>query len=301
MQCPNCGAHIGDEDQFCGECGRPVGALTPEGKPLTPEAVKDVTTEALSRAKPAPAVAPEAPLAGRLRGRPLLFWVSFAAMITAMLCACIAVVVVWVASRGSGPTVPTDVVLAPGALLYEDDFEDPESGWDAYNDGDTLAIYSGGQYRLAVYTDSYVVWTTPEPALDLADFVLEVEARQVEGPLDNNLGLLVRYQEGDDSFYWFQISSDGYFSVDLREADDWTSLIGWQASDAIAQGLNATNHLRLVCRGNEFTFYVNDSPLTTLVDDAYAAGNIGLAAGAFDEPGVVIHFDNLKVYALQDD
>ena len=122
----------------------------------------------------------------------------------------------------------------------------------------------------------------------------------MEGPLDNNLGLLVRYQDDDDSFYWFQISSDGYFSVDLREADDWVSLVGWQASEAIEQGLNATNRLRLVCQGNEFAFYVNDSLLTMLVDDAYAAGNIGLAAGAFDEPGVVIHFDNLKVYALQE-
>jgi hypothetical protein len=226
--------------------------------------------------------------------------VSLAGTIIALLCACIAVVAVWAVSR-SGPSAPTDVGFVPGALLYEDDFEDPASGWDAYNDGDTLAIYSGGEYRLAVYTDSYVVWTTPDPALELGDFILEVEARQVEGPLDNNLGLLVRYQEEDDSFYWFQISSDGYFSVDLREAEDWVSLIGWQASEAIRQGLDATNHLRLVCRGNEFTFYVNDEPLTTLVDEAYAAGNIGLAAGAFDEPGVVIHFDNLKVYALEGD
>lgn len=301
MQCPDCGAYIGEKDQFCGECGRPVRRSTPESEALTPEAVKDVPTEALDRVKPAPSVAPEAPPATVSQRRRPLFWLSIAVTIAALLCACIAVVVILVASRSSTPAVPTEAGFVPGALLYEDDFQDPESGWDAYNDGDTLAIYSGGEYRLAVYTDSYVVWTTPEPALDLADFAIEVEARQVEGPLDNNLGLLIRYQEDDDSFYWFQISSDGYFSVDLREGGDWISLVGWEASPAIEQGLNATNRLRLASRDNEFTFYVNDSPVTTLVDGAYAAGNIGLAAGTFDEPGVVVHFDNLKVYALQED
>jgi hypothetical protein len=300
MQCPDCGAYIGEEDQFCGECGRPVVPLTPTGAPLTPEAVRDVTTETLARVKPAPSVAPEAPLSTGLLSRRPLFWVSLAGAIAALLCACLAVIVIWAVGRSSTSAVPTASSLVPGTLLYEDDFEDPESGWDAHNDGDTLSIYSGGEYRLAVYTDSYVVWTTPEPALDLSDFAIEVEARQVEGPLDNNLGLLVRYQENVDDFYWFQISSDGYFSVDLREGGDWQSLIGWEASPAIEQGLDVTNRLRLVCRSNEFNFYVNDSLVTTLVDDAYATGNIGLAAGSFDEPGVVVHFDNLKVYALQD-
>jgi hypothetical protein len=300
MQCPDCGAYVGEEDQFCGECGHPVRPLPPAGEPPTPEAVKDVTTEALPRVRPAPSVAPEAPLSMGLRRRRTAFWVSLGGMVAALLCACIAVLVVWAVNRSATPAVPTEPSFAPGALLYEDDFEDPESGWDAYNDGDTLAIYSGGEYRLAVYRENYVIWTSPEPALDLSDFAIEVEARQVEGPLDNNLGLLVRYKEDDDHFYWFQISGDGYFSVDLWEGGDWVSLVSWEASPAIQEGLNATNRLQLQCRGNEFIFYVNDAPVTTLVDDAYGLGNIGLAAGTFDEPGVVVHFDNLKVHALQD-
>jgi hypothetical protein len=300
MECPECGAYVGEEDQFCGECGYPIQPPAPEAEPATPEVGKVLAAQVPAPVRPASSVAPEPPPSQlSWRRRPLL-WISVAGVLAALLCACLAVLAIWVASRSTTTPVPTETSFVPGALLYEDDFEDPGSGWDVYNDGDTQAIYSGGEYRLAIYTDNYVVWTTPEPALDLSDFVIEVEARQVEGPLDNNLGLLVRYQEDDDSFYWFQISSDGYFSVDLHEGGDWVSLVGWEASSAIEQGLDATNRLRLVCRGNEFRFYVNDSPLTSLVDHTYTTGNIGLAAGTFDEPGVVVLFDNLQVYALQD-
>jgi hypothetical protein len=300
MECPDCGAYVGEEDQFCGECGRPIQHPTPAGEPLAPEAVKHAPAEPAVGAKPAPPVAPALPaLEGLLRRRTLLL-VSAGATVVALLCACVAMLVIWAANQSTTPPAPTEAISAPGALLYEDDFEDPESGWDVYNDGDTLAIYSGGEYRLAVYQENYVTWAGPEPGLDLSDFVMEAEARLVEGPLDNNLGLLVRYQEDNEHFYWFQISSDGYFSVDLWEEGKWTSLVPWEASPAIQQGLNATNRLRLVCRGSEFQFYVNDSLLTTLVEDTYRTGNIGLAIGTFDEPGVVAHFDNVQVRALQE-
>ncbi|MGC9333024.1 MAG: hypothetical protein ACP5JJ_02680 [Anaerolineae bacterium] len=299
MECPDCGAYVGEEDQFCGECGRPIQHPAPASEPLTPEAVKDAPAEPAARARPAPPAAPTLPaLEGLLRRRTLLL-VSAGVTVAVLLCACVAVLVIWVANRSTMAPAPTEASSAPGALLYEDDFEDPESGWDVYNDGDTLAIYSSGEYRLAVYEENYVTWANPEPALDLSDFLLEAEARQVEGALDNNLGLLVRYED-DEHFYWFQISSDGYFSVDLWEEGEWTSLVGWEASPAIQQGLDATNRLRLVCRGNEFEFYVNDSLLTTLVEGTYSTGNIGLAIGTFDEPGVVVHFDNVLVRALEE-
>jgi hypothetical protein len=195
------------------------------------------------------------------------------------------------------PTPPVVAVNpAPGMVTYEDDFEDPDSGWDVFNYGDTLALYQDGEYRLGVFREKYVVWGNPEALRDLRDFEIEVDARAVEGPLDNNLGLLVRYQDDDEGFYWFQISSDGFFAVDRLDGDDWITISEWQASDAIEQGLGATNHLRLTCLGDQFDFYVNDVWLTEVSDDALATGGIGLAVGSFDEPGVVVHFDNLRVY-----
>jgi hypothetical protein len=130
--------------------------------------------------------------------------------------------------------------------------------------------------------------------------VFEVDVRQVEGPLDNNFGVFVRYLEGDDwySYYWFQISADGFYSVDLRNEGEWVTLVGWEASPAIQTGLGVTNHIRLECSGGQFRFYNNGVHLVDVFDTNLDRGNIGLAAGTFEESGVVVQFDDVRVYEL---
>jgi hypothetical protein len=233
----------------------------------------------------------------------MLILVGIAAALVGLICLCVAGLVIWGASQ-DGDATPTpvsiDVKAIPGASILEEDFEDPESGWDVYNEGDTVALYLGGEYRLGVFVENYVTWGNPESALDLDDFEIEVDARQVEGPLDNNFGFLLRYQPGDEAFYWFQISSDGYYSVSRMEKDDWMELVTWEVSDAIQQGLDATNQIKVVCVGGSYSFYVNGEHLTTFTDSALTGGSIGLAAGTYNEAGVVIHYDNLMVRALEE-
>jgi hypothetical protein len=188
---------------------------------------------------------------------------------------------------------------AAGSLIFADDFSDPGSGWDIYAEDDTASNYVDGEYELGVYRDNYVTWGNPE-GQQFTNLQIEVDVRTMEGPLDNNFGILVRYQPDDDNFYWFEISADGYYSVDLMQAGEWVGLVDWAESDAINQGLGATNHLVVVCNRDQFTFYVNDTYLTVVNDATFDSGNIGLAAGTYDEPGSVIHFDNLKIYSLQE-
>ncbi|MGD8624710.1 MAG: hypothetical protein PVJ34_09245, partial [Anaerolineae bacterium] len=249
--------------------------------------------------------------------------IGIAAALAGLICSCVAGLVIWggifqdddatpllvvveatssppVVVRDTPTPVPVNVKAVPGAPILEEDFEDPESGWDIYNEGDNLALYLGGEYRLGLFVENYVTWGNPEPALDLADFEIEVDARQVEGPLENNLGFLLRYQPDGEAFYWFQISSDGYYSVSRMEGDGWLELVTWEASDAIQQGLDATNHIKVVCVGDSYAFYANGEHLTTFADGALTGGSIGLAAGTFDEAGVVVHFDNLVVRALEE-
>ena len=206
----------------------------------------------------------------------------------------------WVGSREITRATPTESAPGLGALLYEESFGDATSGWDEFDDDDTWAGYVDGEYRVGVYRANYMAWGNPQPDQEFTGYQVEVDARPVEGPVDNNFGLLLRYQPEGDDFYWFQISADGYYSFDLRQDSEWTSLVDWMESDAIRQGLDATNRLKVICEGNQFRFYVNDVFLGEVVDSSLSLGSIGLAAGAFDEPGVVIHFDDLSVYALED-
>jgi hypothetical protein len=298
-----------------------VAATPPD--PLTPEQAKDLPTLDLDAvispavASPVPAK-PVAPAKAKKRRPPVVLLVV-GGVVLPLLCLCIAGIAAWLAASES--TTPTPVVIIQGEtpvnppnlptaetplarpivptnLLYEETFDDPASGWDIYLEENTEADYVDGEYRLAAYRDNFVTWGNPEPGHDLFDFEIRVDARQVEGPLDNNFGILLRYQPDDENYYWFQISGDGYYSVDLYIAGEWATLVGWEPSDAINQGIGATNHLMVTCSGPQCEFFVNDWWLTSTTDDNFPSGNIGLAVGTFDEPGVVVHFDNLQVYTL---
>jgi hypothetical protein len=288
MQCPNCGAPIETEDRVCGECGTLLWKAEISGESPGFPRLDDQPTDLAQTAHPLP---PPTPAASRWN-RAALLRVGMALLLVVSMCGG-----VFLSSGGWHPGVQSTVGRSePRVLLYADDFSDPASGWETTSDGDGSVGYADGEYRVAVNGANGVVWSNP--ALDRAfpDFQIEVEARQVEGPLNSNYGVLVRCQE-DGQFYWFQVSGNGLFTVALRQADGWKQLVGWQASSAVHKGINASNQLKVICIGDRYSFYVNDVHLTDVTDNTLSGGNIGLAAGTFDEPGVVVSFDNLAVFA----
>jgi hypothetical protein len=293
MQCPGCGAYAGKDDLFCGECGRPLITEAPTEEPLSPEEAKDLPTVGLEQ--PVPRLSPMTK-----KRASLVLPLVFVAVGLLILCLLGGGLLFLVESREVTTATPTESGPRLGALLYEERFGDATSGWDEFDDDDTWAGYVDGEYGIGVYRTNYMAWGNPEPEQEFAGFQVEVDARQVEGPVDNNFGLLIRYQPDDDSFYWFQISADGYYSFDLRQDGEWTSLVDWVESDAIQQGLAATNRLKVICQESQFRLYVNDVLLGEVTDSSLGLGSVGLAAGTFDEPGVVIHFDDLSVYALEE-
>jgi hypothetical protein len=56
--------------------------------------------------------------------------------------------------------------------------------------------------------------------------------------------------------------------------------------------------LRVEAVGPNFTFYINDELVDAAIDADFSQGDIGLLAGAYEEPGVHIAFDNLKVWEV---
>ena len=181
----------------------------------------------------------------------------------------------------------------PGAVLFQDDFSRPISGWDHYQDDIYFSDYFDGQYRIAVFSSNTDAWANPR--LDFGDIRVNVEATKNGGPDDNIYGIICRYQD-PHNFYFFLISSDGYTGIGISKEGRRVLASGdsMLPSTAVLQG-NATNHLRAECLGYELRLYVND----VLVAQAYAAewqrGDVGLIAGTYDMPGTDIYFDNFSV------
>jgi len=176
-------------------------------------------------------------------------------------------------------------------LPWNDDFSEP-GDWQAESDATAQVGVQDGVMRVYIAAPNQLAWASA--GREFSDFHLAVEAAQVTGPDDNEYGVLVR-MEDTDHFYRFSISGDGYYMVSKYDGETWEPLSGdWALSDAIQTGV-ATNLLEVVCQGATMTLFVNGVRLTQLDDVDYAQGDVALYAGAFFEPEVEVHFDNLRV------
>lgn len=217
------------------------------------------------------------------------------------------------------------VLVEPGVVAYTADFERNLDEWNLSEGRLKAAVTEQGALRLDVGDFNSLPFAETQP--HFADFDLRVEARAVSGPLNNAFGVIFRLDNKsntaftDDDFYLFLISSDGYYRVVRSINGVQKDLSTWIPSPLIQPGLDVSNYLRVVAKGDTFQFYINGSLVQlcipddpnaqstftfdgvcqggtmqdTLVDASIPSGQIGLAAQTFDESGVVVDFDNLVI------
>ena len=107
--------------------------------------------------------------------------------------------------------------------------------------------------------------------------------------------------ENEENFYVFLVSGDGYFAIAKYQTgeDNVTYLTEnqqFQPSDVINKGI-ASNEIRVTCLGNQLSLEVNGVPLLSVTDPTFVTGDIGVAAGTFENGVGVFEFDNVQVTA----
>ena len=178
-------------------------------------------------------------------------------------------------------------------LPFTEDFSTPTNGWKTASDSAIKISQQDGALHFTINDLDTIAWSTPKDKR-FGDFVLDVDATQVDGPNDNTYGVIFRYQD-DRNFYRLDISGDGYFAVFKRKDGVWDKVQDYVATAAVKQG-NTTNHLQVIAKGSQFTFNVNSQTVKTFSDKDFPNGNVGVTAGTlFDNAGVHIAFDNLNV------
>jgi serine/threonine-protein kinase len=194
---------------------------------------------------------------------------------------------------------PTDAYSDPtaglesGDQIIYDDFSTLDSVWPTYDTADGYARYQADAYR--VYIDLPNDRLEATRGFDLADVYIEAKASKVGGPDDNFMGLICRYQDRNN-FYFFIISSDGYYGVG-KVQDGVYQMDGGKMlpNDSIKTGAS-TNYLEAVCQGNDFTFWANGTELAYFEDDTFQSGDIGLLAGTYAIAGTDILFDDFGAF-----
>lgn len=190
------------------------------------------------------------------------------------------------------------VLAACGTSSLKKPWEEPfneEGSWQLSSDAAAEVAIAEGQLQIHILQPGQIAWATT--GRTFSDFHLRVEATQLAGPVDNEYGILVRLED-DTHFYAFSISGDGYARVAHYAAGVWTVLgSDWTPQAAVHQGA-ATNVLEVEARGTQFTFWVNGEQVAQITDETLPDGDVGLYAGAFDEAGVQIAFDNLLMSSV---
>jgi hypothetical protein len=187
----------------------------------------------------------------------------------------------------------TDMVTQPGDRLFWDDFSDSSGNWSQVSGPDGSSGILQGAYQFQVLSAHYEILATPGHTF--RDVQVEADAARLAGPAKNLFGLVCR-AGSSENFYFFAISSDGYFGL-AKVKHTQATLLGqamMKYSPAILQG--NPNHLRLDCIGDTLKGIVNGQVIASGVDADFSSGEVGLLAGALDEAGVGVSFDNLVVY-----
>ena len=182
--------------------------------------------------------------------------------------------------------------LPASPLPYNEDFSNPQSGWQTLTDVSAEVKYDNGQLRFTINQENLTQWSVAGRKFQDGEFAVDAQANG--GPTDNGFGVIFRFQDRKN-FYHFEISSDGYWRAGVMKDGNWENWEDWAAHPAIQTG-NATNHIKVVMKGDSFVYMVNDQQITQRQDASFASGDIGLfALTLIDAPGTDISFDNVAV------
>jgi hypothetical protein len=197
------------------------------------------------------------------------------------------------------PPLPTNTPLPPPTpaltVIYQDDFSDPNSGWEHYREpADGILDYEDGAYRMLVQPPQNTFWVNANLMYD--NVIVEVDAARREGPEENVYGLMCRLDSSYNA-YMFVISSTGNYGIAIWKDHNF-ELLGsgvMEPSSSIKTGTES-NLIRATCMGSVLSLAVNGEELIVVTDDHIPAGDIGLVAGTRGAPGADILFDNFTVY-----
>ena len=182
---------------------------------------------------------------------------------------------------------------------YSETFDDLgswSSGDDTYTEGQVV----NGVYDLLIKGDDVSRWAAAGE--DFSDGIYEVEAVQIDGPVDNGYGMLIRADTESGNFYLFKISGDGYVWIGrYRDEAEEQAIVGnhWFESAAVNQGLDQINQLRIEAESGNLIFSVNGQEVGRVTDNNFQSGDIGLYAQTLGFPGVHVQFDNYTVTPLE--
>ncbi|MDQ3986743.1 MAG: hypothetical protein M3280_09630 [Actinomycetota bacterium] len=207
----------------------------------------------------------------------------------------------------SGEEIPIPPEGTPGEVLFEDDFENEDSGWELKSPSDppgSESAYVNGQFRLTVdkagggrFNDTGGI---AKEFADFTDTSIEVDAENAGGQEEAGWGLMCR-EQGGKTFYAFIVSGAGRAYIVKNTAPDqpFSFLATLSPSEDLASAFEGPHQLRADCVGDDIvrlSLYVNGELVAEAFDDdPFPRGAAGLWSESPPEVGAEILYDNFVV------
>ena len=177
------------------------------------------------------------------------------------------------------------------AVLFQDDFSNPKSGWDRASQGGNSTDYADGKYRITLATPQQDIWANPYQYFD-QDIVVEVDAWQNPSTAKAAYGIICGYSDVNN-FYALTIGGGEYVEIFRYQQGKRLTL----ASAGNQAGIDPEyNHLKAECASSTLQLWVNGSLIAEVEALEVPYGDVGLIVSSFDEANVEILFDNFVVW-----
>ncbi|MBV9326239.1 MAG: WD40 repeat domain-containing protein [Chloroflexi bacterium] len=205
-------------------------------------------------------------------------------------------VALWGVPDLSGATHPAHAADRTPAMLWSDNFDDPELAALPSSTPDQPRFtrgYADGEYFIQRIDPSVGVPTTVLPGT-YADASVAIDTRIVGDPNGQVIALACRSSSGPDGDSQYRLSvspADGSFQLSLWQSGTSTPLVPWTSDASIHPGTDS-NHLELSCADAAIDVLVNGHQVAHVTDATVRRGAfwIGVDGGQSE-----VRFDNLAV------
>ena len=166
----------------------------------------------------------------------------------------------------------TPVAAQDGLVIFQDDFQNNDSGWEVIGGSDSSSMFVGnGVLRFSTEKEGYANWVLPEVTVpDDIDASVTASVIDPDSSGNWNFAMILRADTRDDqaSFYHFGVGGDGYYEFSIRRKNPENYAESIKRGEISGFDVAEPIELRVVAKGSDFAFYVNGEQVDAFTDDS---------------------------------
>ncbi len=183
-----------------------------------------------------------------------------------------------------------------GTLVMLDPLSDNSRGfaWAQGTAADGACTFTAGGYQVNS-TKTQFFYYCPSTSSAYSNFTFETQVNIVKGDCG---GFIFRADTNSGKLYLFEVCTDGSYSLYVyRNFNGDSTQLANASSAAIKSGLNQPNVLAVIAQGSTLTLYVNRQKITSVTNNAFSQGQVGMVADSNSNATGVV-FSNARLWTL---